>query len=105
MASFNLKHKVRHYLQDEQGFGHNEAEIISSFAVPMAAQFFTTPLHILAIDIFNNPMATFRERLGAIRCRYVPVCSGLMLRIIPAFGVGGYINDVINEGLAGQELH
>ena len=79
--------------------------MIASFGVPMFAQLFSTPLHILAMDIFDNPVSNFKNRMAAISKGYASVCSGRMLRIIPAFGVGGFINDWVNEKLAGHELH
>jgi len=105
VSSFNLKHQARHKLQDEYGYTHNQAELIASFGVPMIAQLFSTPAHILALDIFDNPAATVSQRLAAIKKGYFSVCSGRVLRIIPAFGMGGYINDWVNEKLAGHELH
>jgi len=105
ISSFNLKHKARHVLQDEYGYSHNQAELIASFGVPMFAQLFSTPAHILALDIFDNPVSTMKNRMSAIAKGYFSVCSGRVLRIIPAFGMGGYINDWVNEKLAGHELH
>ena len=37
------------------------------------------------------------NRMAEIGKGYFSVSFGRMLRIIPAFGVGGYINDVIRE--------
>lgn len=105
ISSFNIKHKARHVLQDDYGFSHTNAELIASFGVPMFAQFFSTPLHILAMDIYDNPVSSFKNRMSAIAKGYGSVCSGRMLRIIPAFGMGGYINDWVNEKMAGHELH
>jgi len=64
VSSFNLKHKARHVLQDEYGYTHTQAELISSFLVPMSAQLISTPLHIIALDIFDNPNATISQRLS-----------------------------------------
>jgi hypothetical protein len=34
---------------------HNKSEIISSIVVPSTIQIISIPIHILAIDIYENP--------------------------------------------------
>jgi len=34
---------------------------------------------------------------------YMSVCSGRVMRIIPAFGVGGYLNDRVKESFVEKE--
>jgi hypothetical protein len=34
---------------------------------------------------------------------YMSVCSGRVMRIIPAFGVGGYLNDRVKESFEEKE--
>jgi hypothetical protein len=105
ISSFNLKHQFRRYLQAEYDMPHVQAELAASFATPMFAQLFSTPLHIMAMDIFDNPNATWAQRMAAIKKGYMSVCTGRILRIIPAFGAAGYINDTVNEKLSGHELY
>jgi hypothetical protein len=93
LSSFVVKHNVSDYLQTEFGYSQFSAELIASFCVPMAAQIVSTPIHIYAIDIHRVPWDTFCNRLRTMTSCYSSVCMGRMLRIIPAFGVGGYIND------------
>lgn len=38
-----------------------------------------------------------RMRMQAISKGYASVCSGRVLRIIPAFGIGGFLNDCVKE--------
>ena len=48
----------------------------------------------------HNPQqhsAPFRLRMQAVSKGYASVCSGRVLRIIPAFGVGGFLNDMVKE--------
>lgn len=34
---------------------HRNADLAASFAVPMLAQLFSTPLHILSLDLYSRP--------------------------------------------------
>ena len=92
-SSFILKKDVITYL--EKYMTHNIADLVASFAVPMAAQIVSTPIHIYAIDIFQRPNDSFKQRMDHMKRLYMSVCSGRIIRIIPAFAVGGFINDMI----------
>ena len=93
-SSFVLKHDVTRFLE-KWGLSHHQADLFSSFSVPMAAQLISTPLHILSLDLYDRPNEPMKSRLANIRQCYKSVCFGRMFRIIPAFGLGGYINDVL----------
>lgn len=92
-ASFILKKDAITYL--EKYMSHNIADLVASFAVPMAAQVISTPIHILSIDLFQRPNDSVKQRLDHITKLYPSVCSGRIIRIIPAFAIGGFINDMI----------
>jgi len=90
-SCFILKKDLRDKF--ETRFSKNIAEIISSISAPLFIQLLTTPLHILSIDIYQRPNMKIRERVKKIQEIYKSVCLGRMLRVIPAFCVGGFIND------------
>jgi hypothetical protein len=46
-SSFVIKNTVKDKLEAEHGYSKNSADLIASFSVPMIAQLFSTPLHIL----------------------------------------------------------
>ncbi|TFJ84575.1 hypothetical protein NSK_004040 [Nannochloropsis salina CCMP1776] len=85
-SSFVLKNTIKERLEAEHGLSHNNADLAASFAVPMIAQLASTPLHILSLDIYSHPESPFRMRMKEIAKGYMSVCSGRVLRIIPAFG-------------------
>jgi len=87
-------YKPRAIKQLENHIGHNEAVVGASFVLPVAAQILSTPLHILAVD-GSIRRATLTSRLATIRTQYVSVCAGRILRVIPAFCVGGWLNDTL----------
>jgi hypothetical protein len=90
-SSFVIKHDFISYLEKSFQMSHNNADLIASFTIPMAAQVISTPVHVLALDIYGRPNATFSQRTEHILKCNRSVCLGRILRIIPAFGVGGFL--------------
>eukprot|EP00544_Gedaniella_sp_CCMP2646_P005479 CAMPEP_0202480290 /NCGR_PEP_ID=MMETSP1361-20130828/341_1 /ASSEMBLY_ACC=CAM_ASM_000849 /TAXON_ID=210615 /ORGANISM="Staurosira complex sp., Strain CCMP2646" /LENGTH=330 /DNA_ID=CAMNT_0049107711 /DNA_START=92 /DNA_END=1084 /DNA_ORIENTATION=- len=96
-ATFWAAPKVCEWLTEEQGWDHHKAEVTSSFAIPVFAQFVTAPIHIHALDYYSNPTATTAERIATIKKEMGKVCFARGLRILPAFGIGSYSNNKFRE--------
>ncbi len=94
-SSFIFKKDVISYF--DKYMPHNTADFIASMIVPIAIQPVSTPIHILAIDIYQRPEADFMERVRNIRNMYGSVCIGRTIRVIPAFCIGGFINDMLRN--------
>jgi len=75
----------------------NTADFISSITLPISSQIISTPIHILSIDIYQRPNISFDERIKNIICSYKSICKGRILRVIPAFCIGGFINDMLRD--------
>ena len=93
-ASFVVKKDAIRFLED-RGWSHNMADLAASFVVPMSVQILSTPVHIWSFDLYQRPNDSLRQRIDHVLRLYPSVCLGRMIRIIPAFGIGGYINDMI----------
>lgn len=78
---------------------NNTADLIASITLPIAAQIISTPLHILAIDIYQRPFYNFSDRIQNIKVMYKSVCIGRVIRVLPAFCLGGFINDMLRNRL------
>lgn len=76
---------------------HNVADFMASMIVPITAQTISTPLHILAIDMYQNPNHSLEKRCKYIAENYRSVCIGRVIRVIPAFCIGGFINDMLRN--------
>lgn len=76
---------------------HNMSDLLMSILMPVSAQFISTPLHILGVDYFQNRDKTLRARIQSIPKMYSSICLGRIIRVIPAFGLGGFINDMIRQ--------
>jgi len=77
------------------------ATALSQLFCPMAIQTVSTPLHLLALDLYNNPTRTMSERGKFIKTEYFKTVAARCMRILPAFGFGGignrYIRGKLNE--------
>lgn len=75
-------------------------------ACPAGMQFLSTPLHLLGLDLYNNPQHTPAARAKFIADTYMPSAVARVARIGPAFGIGGVANTTLRNffrSLAGSE--
>lgn len=94
-ATFYAAPQAAQYLQDKHHWNNHMAQISTALVVPAATQIVTAPIHILAIDLFNRPVA--RDRWAKIVSEYGKVCLARTMRILPAFGLGSFVNTQIRE--------
>ncbi|RFU82138.1 sequence orphan [Trichoderma arundinaceum] len=64
----------------------------AQFLAPASVQLFSTPVHLLSLDMYNRPSGSWRERWQVVRSNWLVSTAARMCRIIPAFGVGGIVN-------------
>ncbi|KAJ5543086.1 hypothetical protein N7535_005515 [Penicillium sp. DV-2018c] len=93
-ASFNIPPLLASSVPDFIASSPNMKASLAQFACPAAMQFASTPLHLLGLDLYNRqPDGGLRwtERVARIRRDYVPSCFARMGKIVPAYGVGGWL--------------
>jgi hypothetical protein len=76
----------------KQSGGDVKSNFMASFTLPIAVQFLNTPLHILAVQ---SGKLCKTSCLLNIKQNYKQVLMGRILRTIPAFCVGGFLNDYL----------
>ncbi|KAL7807308.1 hypothetical protein V8C26DRAFT_423934 [Trichoderma gracile] len=69
----------------------------AQFLAPASVQIFSTPIHLLGLDMYNRPSGpttttSWRQRWHAVRANWLVSTAARMGRIVPAFGVGGVVN-------------
>lgn len=79
----------------------------AQFIAPAALQLFSTPLHLLGLDLYNREGGKGKEvswasRMGKVRKDWLGSAVARMGRIVPAFGVGGVVNMNVRRGLMGR---
>lgn len=99
-ASFNLPPLIAPNLPlSESASKYVSRATAAQFLAPAAIQVISTPFHLLGLDLYNrNGGTTMRERLRKVRVDWMKSSLARMGRIVPAFGVGG----VVNNGLRGR---
>jgi hypothetical protein len=95
-ASFNLPSIVSQQLMD-MGLNKSYAETGSQLISPCAIQVLSSPLHLLGMDLYNNPNSTVTGRVQFIRKEYAATTLARMGRIFPAFGIGGVTNQWLRK--------
>jgi len=72
----------------------------AQFLTPAAMQIFSTPLHLLGLDLYNRQgKLGFSERAAQVTKNWASSSFARMGRIIPAFGVGGAVNSNMRGSL------
>ena len=94
---FNLPPTVALQLQEYGGLNREAANFGASFTTPVLSQILTTPLHLLGLSLYNVESATFGMRMEELKRTYPPTLLLRMIRIVPAFSVGGIVNRGIRE--------
>lgn len=100
LASFTLPGTVAAVLQSRYGMSADYAYMLAQVTTPLAAQIFSTPLHLLGMDVYNRPTLPFRSRFDFVIKEYAKTTIARMARVLPAFGAGGVLNKYLR-----QEVH
>ena len=60
-----------------------------------------TPLHLLGLDLYNNPTSNMYQRIMFLKRTYVASFAAKAFRIIPPFAIGPATNQNVKEYLCG----
>jgi hypothetical protein len=97
LASFSLPGIIAKRLRTSQGWNAHTADTVAQLLTPVSMQIFSTPLHLLGLDLYNRTEASSSERVAFIKREYVKTALARMARIFPAFGIGGVVNKYIRK--------
>ena len=68
------------------------AATVSQLGVPAAINIISSPIHFLALDIYNNPASSFGKRINTVAASYVGATSSRIMKGLAAYGIGGVGN-------------
>lgn len=76
-------------------------QTIAQFLAPATVQIFSTPLHLLGLDLYNRngKGITWAERWQIVRKNWAISTAARICRIVPAFGLGGVVNAKVRKNL------
>jgi hypothetical protein len=67
-------------------------------SVPILSQVVATPVHLLALDLYNNPQREgSRSRVEGMKRSLAPTTAMRCSRIVPAFGIGLVVNTGLRD--------
>ncbi|KAJ1562299.1 hypothetical protein HK096_011604, partial [Nowakowskiella sp. JEL0078] len=101
-ASFNLPGIMAPHIQSSFGLSENTSMITSQLIAPLSVQFISSPLHLLGMDLYNRPAIdgagmTWKRRADFIKKEYLLTTAGRLGRILPAYSIGGVLNNSIRN--------
>lgn len=92
-ASFNAPRYLAAWLDSlDHGWSPNETSVAAQLFCPASVQIISTPLHLLGLDFFNRPNVSPSQRFSLIRAEYFKSTCARIVRIGPAFSIGGVGN-------------
>lgn len=80
-------------------------QTVVQFAAPAFVQVFSTPVHLLGLDLYNRPrcersgLPTLGERWAQVYKNWGISVVARLCRIIPAYGIGGVVNSKVRRSL------
>ncbi|KAK9687328.1 hypothetical protein K7432_014829 [Basidiobolus ranarum] len=91
-ASFNLPPAMAPWIQGRVGWSRGNCEIAAQLITPVGVQFLSTPLHLAGLDLYNRPGVSTAHRIAFLKKETGPSTVIRMIRILPAFSLGGVAN-------------
>jgi len=106
-ASFNLPPLLGPVISKSMGKELERSlsgQTVAQFVAPAAMQLFSTPLHLLGLDLYNRAGkgTSWDDRWRIIKKNWGVSAVARMCRIVPAFGIGGVVNAKVRRGLMGR---
>ncbi|CAM9571376.1 unnamed protein product [Discosporangium mesarthrocarpum] len=96
-AAFTLPTPMSDEMQKRLHMKQGWADGISQLLSPSLVQVFSTPIHILGLDLYNHPGASVSSRAQMIGKTFGPAIVLRVGRIGAAFGIGGIGNTAIRS--------
>lgn len=75
-------------------------QTLAQFLAPAGIQLFSTPLHLLGLDLYNRGgRLGWADRWSLVKKNWGVSAVARICRIVPAFGVGGVVNAKVRKSL------
>ncbi|PMD35872.1 hypothetical protein L207DRAFT_434501 [Hyaloscypha variabilis F] len=78
-------------------------QTVAQFLAPATVQIFSTPMHLLGLDLYNRGKGvSWGDRWAIVKKNWAVSAVARMCRIVPAFGIGGVVNGKVRKGLVNK---
>lgn len=105
--SFNVPGLVEPYIPKSKYLHADNVlfrpDLPAQIFAPAFCQLFSTPLHLLGLDLYNRgDKLPWKQRWEMVKRAWAPSAAARICRIVPAFGFGGVTNNVVRRSLMGK---
>ncbi|BCR84102.1 uncharacterized protein ACHE_11504S [Aspergillus chevalieri] len=92
-GSFSLPAMASAWIPDSIASREYLKILIAQLGIPASIQLISTPIHLFGLDLYNrqSPLP-LKDRLNRVSRDWIGASLIRMCRIIPAFGLGGFVN-------------
>lgn len=92
-GSFSLPAMASAWIPDSVASREYLKILIAQLGIPASIQLISTPIHLFGLDLYNrqSPLP-LKDRLNRVSRDWIGASLIRMCRIIPAFGLGGFVN-------------
>jgi len=98
-GAFTLPKILANILVTTGTVGADHASETAQMISPIGMQIICTPIHLSALNAFNYPTATLGERVANVASLAPSTTLARMMRMAPAYGIGGVMNtSLTNKG-------
>jgi hypothetical protein len=91
-SAFTIPPIFGRFLAKKFDLSESMALKLAQLSSPVLIQLIGTPIHLMGLDLYNNPGLTMKERLVHLKSIYWNSVILRMLRFLPAYGIGGVVN-------------
>lgn len=75
-------------------------QTVAQFLAPASVQLFSTPIHLFGLDLYNREgKLGWSDRWQMIKKNWGISVVARICRIVPAFGIGGVVNQNLRKGM------
>lgn len=92
-GSFSLPAMASAWIPDSIASREYLKILIAQLGIPASIQLISTPIHLFGLDLYNRQsQIPLKDRLNRVSRDWIGASLIRMCRIIPAFGLGGFVN-------------
>ena len=75
--------------------GAGRAAVAAQLGIPAAINIVSSPIHFLALTLYNNPKSSMGQHLRAVAAAYTGATSSRIVKGLAAYGIGGVSNTAL----------
>ena len=99
-ASFSLVEPLgRWTAKNVPGVSVQQSTFLAQLSMPLLAQVVNTPIFLYGMNLYNNPGSTTAQHKQFMTANYIKTLAGRVMRIAPAFSIGGVFNRAVRQSV------